>query len=148
LHEKVLNRITTCHERLSSNGLPPKEFGQLNFKILKENWQKSSNRPLQSMRNQSNSRLEPMYSLTHRRNLSSQSRASRGEERADRPPGAKKKTAREADRPVMALLTLMNADMTRLRHSVALEGYKHLKKTPPFAHKKTHAAQKKAPKLS
>lgn len=156
LHEKVLNKITACHERLSSNGLHPKELGQFNLDIFKESWLKNTNRPLKTMRNLSSSRLEGMHSLTHRRNLSSLSKKSPSD--LEKPNGQKisqhkKKPSvnhskENSERPVMALLNMMNADMTRLRHSVALEGYKHLKKTTPVVSKHPQLSQKRSAKQS
>lgn len=103
------------------------------------------------MRNQSSFRLEPMQSLTHRRNLSSLSKKSKPDlEKKSIEKGShqKKKNSSNSskecsERPVMALLSIMNADTARLRHSVAIEGFKYLKKTTPIVSKKANISQKK-----
>jgi hypothetical protein len=143
LHEKVLSKISTTQERLSSAGLNPNDWSNFNLEIFKENWknQKKNSNQYRGI-NKSTSKLDIMQSINHRRNISSVSKKS--DKEIERPEKKFKKLNRVkpqelAGRPMLTLVNQMKADMTRLRQSMAAEGWRHYppKKTTPPSTKKS-----------
>lgn len=141
LHEKVLSKISATHERLSSHGLHPADWSQFNLEIFKENWKKSKKAQMtRAAPNRSISRLDAMQSLSHKRNPSTLSKRSRSEaEKKEKKlrRSSKSKLQATSSRPVLTLMNQMKADISRLRNSLAVEGWKYSKPkgSPPSTKK-------------
>lgn len=141
LHEKVLSKLSNNHERLSSHGLHPADWGQFNLEVFKENWKKNKKAQVTHVAaNRSNSRLDVMQTLSHRRNISSLSKRSRSdaEQKDNRSKRhSKSRYQTSTSRPVLTLMNQMKADISRLRQSLAVDRWKHprQKASPPSTKK-------------